>query len=214
MRKLSTLTMTTYRLNFYFSLCEYSPDSFVFSLLARILFLRHCANGEGAFLSSLSVSLRTSFLHFRARAREREREGEREKRRPQVITHIHNGKRETRLSYFLHARTCRNKGRPGKGRVGGHEGTSDSRDVAPRKWIQLNSHTRRARLSRNRDVRSLYTRGNDEKKGREGGRRRETNLPTANVFIFTKIPCKRNSTSRKFRRCQFEETISSRGTDA
>lgn len=96
------------------------------------------------------------------------------RRRSQIaphVTRIHprgKGRFAARERYFLHARTCRNKGRSRKGRVG-HEGTPDSRGVAPRKWIQLNSHTRRARLSRaERNVRSRATRRR-RRDGRDAG---------------------------------------------
>lgn len=133
------------------------------------------------------------------------------------VTHIYPQGKERFAAhgrYFLHARTCRNKGRPGKGRVG-HEGTPDSRGVAPRKWIQLNSHTRRARLSQAETfalacVRMRYRREvlRRERPGRDVGMWGwSRDKPRANVFIHETF-CKRNSTSRKFRRCQSGETIS------
>lgn len=100
-------------------------------------------------------------------------------RRPQVapvtrVSRIHVRKKKRELArYFLHARTCRNKGRPGKGRAG-HEGTSDSRDVAPRKWIQLNSHTRRVGLKTPRDVSGDTRARENEESGKGRERRRES----------------------------------------
>lgn len=175
--------MAMYWLNFYFAFSwKYFPNppcasvrrpgEFSFSIYRK-----------GRDASIISIQLATLFPSASVR------------HRPQVapVTHIQLWVKKKGTRYFLHARTCRNKGRLGKGRAG-HEGTSDSRGVASQKWIQLNSHTRRARAEPCRDVARPWGRKDDE--GEEG----ETNQQ-ANVFIYG-TSCKRKLTSRKFRRCQ------------
>ena len=95
---------------------------------------------KGAPLSSLSNSL-YSFLSW-------------DTTRKSLPSRISSLEKKKEARYFLHARTCRNKGRPRKGRAC-HEGMLDSRGVAPQKWIQLNSHTRRARAETCRDALAL-----------------------------------------------------------
>ena len=138
---------------------------------------------KGAPLSSLSNSL-YSFLSW-------------DTTRKSLPSRISSLEKKKEARYFLHARTCRNKGRPGKGRAC-HEGMSDSRGVAPQKWIQLNSHTRRARAETCRDALALVRGRKDAE--RDAWCKPETNQQ-ANVFIY-ETSCKRDSTSRKFRWCQ------------
>lgn len=166
------------------------PSLFFF----RASFLPAYTVKGGAFLSSLSSSryaLPFRFLETPPASRCRHAYPAPRKRKARAI--------------FFHARTCRNKGRPGKGRVG-HERT-DSRGVAPRKWIQLNSHTLVVGLSRaeirSRSCRYAYARGRKDD-GREGRGARSINPRQTNkqMCLSTRTSCKRDPTNRKFRRCR------------
>lgn len=118
---------------------------------------------------------------------------------PQValVTHRATRKKNTRV-YFLHARMCRNKGRPGKGSAS-YEGTIPGAWRASEKWIQLNSYTCRAKLSREEEDVSPCMRAT--KSGET--RRRQTKCVYPRSLLQTEF-----NEPEILPRYQFEETIS------